>query len=117
MMVSIVGARAGFRVVLNTKDRLAAMGHRSHRAVVEIEMRDLDGVFRQACRIQGETMVLAGDFHLTGGAARVVQTSMAVTQLEGGSPHGQTKDLMAEADAKPGKVLLLQQSLASSCHG
>lgn len=72
MMIGIVWARTGFRVILNTEDRLLAMGHGSHRSVIEIEMRYLNAVTRQARGIESKPVVLAGDFHLACGAARVV---------------------------------------------
>ena len=71
-MVGVVGARTCFWVVLHPKHRLAAVGHRRNGAVVEIEVGDLHGIRGQRRRIEGETVVLAGDFHLTGGAAGVI---------------------------------------------
>ena len=47
MVISIVGARAGLRVVLNAKHRLMAMLKRRNGAVVEIEVGDLDRRLRQ----------------------------------------------------------------------
>ena len=42
MVISIVGARTGLRVVLDSKHRLMAMLKRRNGAVVEIEMGDLN---------------------------------------------------------------------------
>ena len=67
-MVGIMGARTGLWVVLHPKERLLAMGHRRHGAVVEVEMGHLN-TGRQCLGINGKTMVLAGDFHLSSGAA------------------------------------------------
>ena len=38
MMIRIMGARAGFRMVLNAENRLLAMLEGRHSAVVEVEM-------------------------------------------------------------------------------
>ena len=76
------------------------MGHCCNGAVVEIEMSHLDAVGRETGCIQGKTMVLTGDLNLTRGAARMVETTMPIAKFEGGAPHGQSKNLMAEADAE-----------------
>ena len=99
-MIGIVGSRTRLRVILHTKQRLLPMGHRCNGAVVEIEVGHFDAVSREAGRIQGKTMVLTGDLNLASRAARMVETAMAIAELESGAPHGQSKNLMAEADAE-----------------
>ena len=47
MVIGIVRSRTGFRVVLNAENRLLAMLERSHCAVIEVEMGDLDRFRRQ----------------------------------------------------------------------
>ena len=84
-MVGVVGAGAGFRVVLHTKHRLAAMGHRSHGPIVEVQMSHFHGLSGQGSRIERKAMVLAGDFHLPGRAAGVIQTAVSKSELEGGA--------------------------------
>ena len=54
-------------------------------------------------------MVLAGDLHLTCGAAGMVQAPVAIGKLEGSSTEGQTEDLMAKTDSEQGKLSLLQK--------
>jgi len=76
-MVGIVGARTGLWVVLHPEDRLLAMGKGRNGSIVEIQMGDLHLIGRERVSVQGETVVLAGDFHHTGGPARVVQTAVA----------------------------------------
>ena len=43
-----MGTGAGFRVVLNTEDRLLTMGHRRDGAIVEIQMGDLNLILGKA---------------------------------------------------------------------
>ena len=46
-MVCVMGTRTGFRVVLNAEDRLLTVGHRRNRAVVEIQVSDLNLILRK----------------------------------------------------------------------
>ena len=110
MMVGIMRARAGLRVVLDTEQRLMTMGHRRHRAVVEIEVGHLDAVGGKTRCIEGKPMVLAGDLHLPGGAAGMVETAMPVTELEGGAAHGKPQNLMPETDSEQREIPLLDQT-------
>ena len=114
MVIGIVGAGTRLRVILHAKDRLLPMGHRCHGAVVEIEVRHLDAIGGETRRIQGKTMVLTRDFHLTGGAAGMVETTMSITELEGGASHGQTENLMAKANTEQREIPLLNQTSGQS---
>ena len=109
MMGCVVRTRTGFWVVLNTKDWFLTMGDSRDSSIVEIQMGDINLIGLQGLRIQSEPMILARDLHLTGGTARMVQASVAIGELEGGSPQGQTQNLMPQADAKQRKVGLLQE--------
>jgi hypothetical protein len=113
-MVCVVGTRTGFWVVLNAKDWFLTMGDSRDSSIVEIQMGDINLIGRQGLRIQSEPMILARDLHLTGGTARMVQASMAISELEGGSPQGQTQNLMPQADTKQREVGLLQEILGQS---
>ena len=82
MMISIVGSRTGFRVVLDSEEWLLAMGHGRNRAVVQIEMGDLHGIW-EGVGVEGEPVVLAGDLNLTCCSARVIETAMTEIKFEG----------------------------------
>ena len=109
-MVCVVGTRTGFWVVLNAKDWFLTMGDSRNSSIVEIQMGDINLIGLQGLRIQSEPMILARDLHLTGGTARMVQASVAIGELEGGSPQ----NLMPQADAKQREVGLLQEILGQS---
>ena len=106
-MVCIVGPRACFWVVLNAKDGFLTVGDGRDGSIVEIEMGDIDLIRRKGIRIESEPVILAGDLHLTRGPAGMVQTAMAIGELEGGTPQGQTKDLVPQADSKHWKIFFL----------
>ena len=88
MAVRWSGAR--FRVVLHGKGR--AIGRRDTfiGAIEQRNMRDLR-IGRQAFRINGETVILAGDFHLARRQVfhRLIGAAMPARQLEGARPKRQ----------------------------
>ena len=102
-MIGIMRSRTGFRVILHSKNRQVAMVKGCNGAVVEVEMGDLHRVGGKCAGIKGKTVVLTGDLNLPNRAARMIETPMAVGKLEGASPHGQTQNLMSEADAEQGQ--------------
>ena len=114
MMVSVVGARAGLWVILNPEDGLLTHGQSCHRSIVEIEMGDLHPIAGKGTRIQGEAMVLAGDFDLAWGAAGMVEAAVAIAQFEAGSAEGQAQNLMAKTNAEDRQIGLLQQTCSQS---
>ena len=85
MVISVVGTGASLGMILDTEDRLLTHGQRCHGSVVEVEMGDLHPIAWKGRRIDGETVVLAGDFDLPWRAAGMVETAMAVAQFETGS--------------------------------
>ena len=99
-MVSVMGTRAGLRVVLDPEHRLVAVGHGRNGSVVEIEVGDLDLLRIQCGGIQGKAVVLTGDLNLSRRSTGMVESSMAVIEFVGGTTEGQSKNLMAEADSK-----------------
>ena len=109
MMICVMGARAGFGVVLNPKHRLMAMGKGSHGAVIEIEMGDLHSILRQRVGIESEAVVLAGDLHLAGCSAGVIETAMAVIQFERSASESQSQDLMTETNSEQRKLRLIKE--------
>ena len=97
-----MGAWPCFRVVLDTEDGSVAMRESRHGAVIQIQMGNRDAAAVQGRRIKGKSMVLAGDLHLAMRAAGMIESSMAVGELEGAAAEGQTEDLMAQTNAKKG---------------
>src|SRR5208283_3154909 len=65
-VVAVARPGAGLRVVLHAERRAIGAGQPLVRAVEQADMGDLRRV-RQRRRIDGKTMILAGDFHLAGG--------------------------------------------------
>ena len=108
VVISIMRARTGLRVVLHAKYGLVAVRQCGHGAVIEIEMRHLHLLGRQGGGVDGESMVLAGDLHHTWATAGMIQTSVAISELVRTAAHGQAKNLMTEADAEHWEIAVLQ---------
>ena len=106
MVIRVMGARAGFWVVLHAEHGLVVEGEGGHRLVVEVLVRHPDPMAGQGGRVDGEAVVLAGDLHLPWRPAGMVEAAMAVGQLESASSKGKPKNLMTQADAKDGKITL-----------
>ena len=111
VVVGVMGAWAGFGVVLDAEDGLVAEGQGRHCLVVEIAMADRHPLGGQGVGVDGEAVVLAGDLHIAVAAAGVVEAAVAVAELEGGSPQGEPKNLVAQADPKDRQLGLEQQRL------
>ena len=109
-MVGVVGAGAGFRVVLHAEQGLAAVGQGGHGAVIEVVVGHLHQLGRQGGPIEGKAVVLAGDLDQARAATGVVKAPVAVAELVGLAAQGQAQDLVAQADAKHGQVHLLHQA-------
>src|SRR5258705_4597841 len=88
-------------MVLHGEHRLAGMAEPFDRAVIKVEMGHLD-VGRQRARIDGESVILRGDFHLARLELldRMVRAAMAELQLERLSADGEAEDLVTQADAE-----------------
>src|SRR5437763_17020456 len=94
-------ARRALGMVLHRKYRLARMAEPLDGSVVEIQVRHLD-VGRQRVRIDGEPMILRGDFDLARVELlhRMIRATMAELQLERLAADGEAKNLVSEADAE-----------------
>ena len=108
-MVGIVGSRARLRVVLHTEHRLLSVSESCHRAVIEIQMRDIDARPGQRISVQSKTMVLACDLHLACRSTGMVESAMAIGQLERAAPQGQAKNLMPQANSEQGEFSLFEK--------
>ena len=91
MMVAVVGAGAGLRVVLHPEHGLIHHRQRRHGAVIEIVVGDPHPVGRQGVGIEGKAMVLAGDLHGPRRAAGMVEAAMAIAELVGVPPRARPR--------------------------
>ncbi len=88
-------------MILHAEGRVPPVPHTFDRAVVEVDMGDLQ-VVGQRLGMDGKTVVLGGDLHPPGGLVlhRLVGPAMAELELEGLRPSGQREKLVAQADAE-----------------
>src|SRR5258708_5941352 len=103
MSLGVVGARRGFRMVLDGKNRVFAVPDPLDRAVIEVQM----GHFERLCAWDGagltpdgKAVILGGDKYLSRRkiAYGMVPAAVSVRQLDRLAAHRQTEQLMAEAD-------------------
>src|SRR4051812_11829130 len=89
-------------MVLHGKDRLAGVAEAFKRVVIKVDMRGLAAPLAEAVGVNGEAVVLAGDFDFAraGVANRLVAAAVAEFQFIGGGTHGEAQELVAEADAE-----------------
>ena len=80
-VLSIVGARSGFWVVLNRKDRVLGRARALYRLVVEVNVSDL-GVGRQILAISRKAMVLSRDVDLARAEVLDGLVAASVSKLE-----------------------------------
>src|SRR5690349_20745504 len=111
---AVVGAGARLRVVLHAAGGHVERPYALDRAVVEVDVRELDGAdlrLEPLARLprDREAVVLRGDGDAAGADVlyRVVGAAMPEAQLEGLQAGGPREQLVAEADAEHG--LLAQQ--------
>ena len=102
-VAGVVGARGGFRVVLDGEDGGVAVAEAFDGLVVEIDVGDLD-VGGEGIGVDGEAVVLAGDGDLAGAEVfdGLVAAAVAEGEFEGFSAEGVAEDLVAEADGEDG---------------
>ena len=72
VVVGIVGAGTGLRVILHAEDRLVPHFQTRHGAVVEVVVGDPHPLLGQGGGVKGKTVVLAGDLHRPRGAGGCV---------------------------------------------
>lgn len=82
-VVSIVGARTRFGVILHREDGQLTVADACDRPIIEIEMGDLDLCFVNRVGIERKPMILTGNFNLLGETAGLVESAMAKLKLEG----------------------------------
>lgn len=76
-----MGAGAGFGVVLDAEGGVGFAGDAFDGLVVEVDVRHLD-VRRECVRLQGEAVVLAGDFNLAADLVEDGLVGAAVSEFE-----------------------------------
>ena len=62
----IVRAGRGLRVVLDAEERQVSVAHAFERLVVQVQVRQFDFALRERVRIDGEVVVVGGDFYFAG---------------------------------------------------
>ena len=101
--MAVLGAGAGFGVVLHREDRLA-VDRKAGVGAIEQGHVGLGDASGQAVGIHGETVVHRGDLDFAGGQIldRVIGTVMALMHLGGLAAQGQAHELVTKADAEHG---------------
>src|SRR5262245_40697453 len=89
-IVRIMRSRSGLRVVLDCEDRQAPVPHALARAIVEVDVGDLEPGGRARVRIDGEAVILRRDLDAPGPEVlyRMVRAVVAEGQLERPRPEG-----------------------------
>jgi hypothetical protein len=100
-VVGVVGAGAGFGVVLDGEDGARSVAQSGDGAIVEVVVADVE-VGADGVGADGEAVVLAGDFDLFGEAAGLVEAPVTKFEFEGFGSEGEAEDLVAHADAEDG---------------
>lgn len=100
-IVAIVRSGGSFRMVLDAEGWKLAMSDAGDGLVVEVAVGNFE-VGREARFIDGEAMVLSGDFDAAVAESEdgLVRAAVAELHLESLGTAGQRKELMTEADAK-----------------
>ena len=93
---------SGFGVVLHTEQRQSLVAQAFERVVVQVHMRQLNFVGVDRLGIDGEVVVVCGDFDLsrTQLLHGMIATVVAELQLESLSAERDAGELMPQADAK-----------------
>src|SRR5579863_7078098 len=106
-VVGVVRAWRGLRVVLDREHRGIQQPQSLDDAVVEVAMRDDRLAERRAERpivrcLHGEAVIVAGDVDTAGAQVldRLVDATMAESELVGAQAQGAAEDLAAQADAE-----------------
>ncbi len=109
-------AGRGLGVVLDRERRDVEAGESFNDVVVQRNVADFHpsvALFRRhggtvQRRVNGEAVVLGGDFHLAGPAVHdgLVDAAVAVAELVGAEAQGAAQDLVAEADAEVRQLLV-----------
>src|SRR5437867_13397600 len=96
-----MSARVCFCMILHRECGQASMAHALQRAVVQIQMRQLDVALVQRIGVHGKPMVLRGYFYPPGEKALygLVSPSVAEFQFERSPSRSQAHELVSDADA------------------
>src|ERR1700728_758726 len=105
-VMGVVGAGAGFGVVLHAEERHGAVAKAFEGVVVEVDVGELDFGSVDGVRIDGEVVVVRGDLDLACIVApdRMITAVMAEFELVGFPAEGEADELVAETDAEDGRA-------------
>jgi len=89
-------------MILHAEQGQILVAHAFVGVVVQVDVRDFDVARRERFRIDAETMILRGDFHLAGEQVfdRVIRAVMPEFQLECFAAEGEAAKLVPKADAE-----------------
>ncbi len=103
---AVVGAGAGLRMILDGKNGFLGVSEAFEGLVVEVDVGGFAACFFEAFKVDGKTVVLAGDFDFAGAKVLDGLVAAAVAKLKfvGVGSQGTTEQLIAKADAKNGQL-------------
>ena len=112
----VVGAGAGFGVILHAEQRQIAVAQAFECLVVQVHVREFDFGLRQRVGIDGEVVVVGGDLDLAGVELfdGMIAAVVSEFQLEGFAAQSDAGQLVAETDAEDG---LASHKAADVVHG
>src|SRR5580658_4025825 len=105
-VVGVVGAGAGFGVVLHAEERQRAVAQAFEGIVVEVDVGEVDFGGVERLGIDGEVVIVAGDLDLAGVVALDGMIAAVVAELElvGFAAESEADELVAETDAEDGRA-------------
>ena len=100
----VVRAGGGFGMVLDGEDGFGGVAETFEGLVVEVDVGGFSAAGFEGGEVDGEAVVLGGDFDFFGADVLDGLVAAAVTEFEfvGCGAHGEAEELVAEADAEDG---------------
>ena len=100
-----MGAWRGLWVVLDRIDRQFAVPHALKSLIVEVDVGEFHILILERIYVHTETVILGGDFYFTGEQIFhwLVAPAVSKFEFESAASHGQTKELVTQADAEYGQ--------------
>ena len=105
-VVGVVGAGAGFGVVLHAEEWQGAVAQAFEGVVVEVDVGEVDFGGVDGVGIDGEVVIVRGDLDFAGVVALygMIAAVVAEFKLVGFAAEGEADELVAEADAEDGRA-------------
>src|SRR5437667_10676912 len=101
-VIRIMRARRRLGMILNAERGKSTVFKAFNGVVVQIDVSNVDFVHVQTLRVDSETVILRGNFHLLALDVqdRMISTVMPESEFECPPPEGETHNLMAQANSK-----------------